>query len=88
MIVLLPRMLLADATMSMAADGNPLETEAQVKRQIMLNGGVMASVDIPDEFANYPSNSPSGGAQGTVYTDPPTLQQGQPGKGHALFCYG
>uniref|UniRef100_A0A383WMC0 Peptidase C1A papain C-terminal domain-containing protein n=1 Tax=Tetradesmus obliquus TaxID=3088 RepID=A0A383WMC0_TETOB len=83
-----PSVLPRNATMSMAADGNPLETEAQVKRQIMLNGGVMASVDIPDEFANYPNNSPSGGAQGTVYTDPPTLQQGQPGKGHALFCYG
>jgi hypothetical protein len=74
----------------MAADGNPLETQAQVKRQIMLNGGVMVSVDIPPEFFSYPnsSRSVSGGPRSTIYTDPANLQQDQPGVGHALFCFG
>lgn len=87
MSLLLP-LCLTDAIISRAAGGAPLDTEAQVKRQIMLNGGVMAAVEIPGEFQAYPNSSPIGRARGDVYTDPPTLKLGQPGEGHALFCFG
>jgi hypothetical protein len=66
-----------------AADRNLLETPAQVKRQIMLNGGVMAAVSIAEEFSAYPQGFPSG-----VYTDPARLKGILPGAAHAVFCFG
>jgi hypothetical protein len=70
----------ADGVLSVALDGYPLDTPAYVKRQIMLSGGVVVAVEVPDKFYNYPRGSRKG-----IYT---VAAGSAPGNLHALFCYG
>ncbi|WIA36837.1 hypothetical protein OEZ86_008091 [Tetradesmus obliquus] len=73
-----------NARLLRVGSGTQLDTVARVKRQIILNGGAMATVEIPTEMYTYPNTSQ---VWGDIYTDP-SAGQSQPGSGHALFCYG
>jgi hypothetical protein len=88
--IMISLLLHAGAFIEMASNGNTLDTDVRAKRQIMLNGGFMASVLIPrDDFANYPNSSPTSGSMANIYTDPPNNPPSVRAKqGHALFCYG
>jgi hypothetical protein len=70
----------------MAVDGNLLQTPADVKRQIMLNGGVIAVVDADYGLFAY-SSLVKQVAASTIYRDPPDAARTST-VAHAVFCFG
>jgi hypothetical protein len=71
-----------------AYDGNPLDTMAKIKEQIMLNGGVITSMAMSaGAFTNFVANKTAANAVFAVSED---LRSAAPAvvAMHAVFCYG
>ncbi|WIA44571.1 hypothetical protein OEZ86_007296 [Tetradesmus obliquus] len=81
----------AGGALSIANDGNALDTMAKVKEQIMLHGGVMTSLAMTDgpngAFAAFVANKTAANGAFSVAED---LRFSAPGgvAMHAVFCYG
>jgi hypothetical protein len=78
----------AGGALSIAYDGNPLDTMAKVKEQIMLSGGVMTSMAVSfTTFGDFVANTTS--ADG-VFAAAEDLRENAQGDVlmHAVFCYG
>ncbi|WIA24077.1 hypothetical protein OEZ85_013685 [Tetradesmus obliquus] len=81
----------AGGALSIANDGNALDTMAKVKEQIMLHGGVMTSLAMTDgqngAFAAFVANKTATNGAFSVAED---LRFSAPGGVvmHAVFCYG
>lgn len=77
--------------LSVAYEGNALDTMAKVKEQIMLNGGVLASLALSNgvngAFQKFVANKISANGAFSVAED---LRLAVPGDVamHAVFCYG
>jgi hypothetical protein len=70
----------------MAVDGNLLQTPTDVKRQIMLNGGVIAVINADYDFFAY-SSLVKQAAISAIYKDPPAEARTST-IAHAVFCFG
>jgi hypothetical protein len=78
----------AGGRLSMAYEGNALDTMAKVKEQIMLNGGVITSMAMgPQAFQDFINNRTGVNAAFSVAE---ALRTTAPGnvEMHAVFCYG
>jgi hypothetical protein len=71
----------AGGKLSMAYDGSALNTMAQVKQQIMLNGGVLTAMATTSAFYNYNGLQP-----GEVFDG--EIPEGAQPDWHAVFCFG
>ncbi|WIA14400.1 hypothetical protein OEZ85_002927 [Tetradesmus obliquus] len=78
----------AGGALSMAYSGNPLATMAQVKEQIMLNGGVITSLALSNNaFSAFVENKTSSNGVFGVAEDLRDTARGDLSM-HAVFCYG
>lgn len=81
-------LVLAGGALSMAYSGNPLATMAQVKEQIMLNGGVITSLALSNNaFSAFVENKTSSNGVFGVAEDLRDTARGDLSM-HAVFCYG